>query len=235
LSDLATKTSIWTEVAVISADLGRGDRCALTRLYDVAAPRLLRYAETLTRNRADAEDAMQSALVKVARKPKQLANADKPWAYLVRVVRNEALKVIGRRKPIASLASLLQAWRPVECPLEQQESREKVQEAVAKLPAEQAEVVVLKIWEQFTFAEIADLIDESPNTAASRYRYALEKLARHLQPLVDSARADIDQPVHKSPTSKSPTDKTNGAASSDALKAAKSAIGRSSRQEVPRV
>lgn len=220
---------------MISADLGRGDRCALTRLYDVAAPRLLRYAETLTRNRADAEDAMQSALVKVARKPKQLANADKPWAYLVRVVRNEALKVIGRRKPIASLASLLQAWRPVECPLEQQESREKVQEAVAKLPAEQAEVVVLKIWEQFTFAEIADLIDESPNTAASRYRYALEKLARHLQPLVDSARADIDQPVHKSPTSKSPTDKTNGAASSDALKAAKSAIGRSSRQEVPRV
>jgi hypothetical protein len=118
----------------------------------------------------------------------------------------------------------------VECPLEQQESREKVQEAVAKLPAEQAEVVVLKIWEQFTFAEIADLINESPNTAASRYRYALEKLARHLQPLVDSARADIDQPVHKSPT-----DKTNGAASSDALKAAKSAIGRSSRQEVPRV
>ena len=220
---------------MISADLGRGDRCALTRLYDVAAPRLLRYAETLTRNRADAEDAMQSALVKVARKPKQLANADKPWAYLVRVVRNEALKVIGRRKPIASLASLLQAWRPVECPLEQQESREKVQEAVAKLPAEQAEVVVLKIWEQFTFAEIADLIDESPNTAASRYRYALEKLARHLQPLVDSARADIDQPVHKSPTSKTPTDKTNGAAGSDALKAAKTAIVRSSGQEVPRV
>ena len=89
----------------MAVDLGNGDRSALTRLYDVAAPRLLRYAETLTRNRADAEDAMQSALVKIARKPKQLANADKPWAYLVRVVRNEALKVIGRRKPIASLAA----------------------------------------------------------------------------------------------------------------------------------
>ncbi|MDA0282691.1 MAG: sigma-70 family RNA polymerase sigma factor [Planctomycetota bacterium] len=178
----------------MSADLGRGDRSALTRLYDLTAPRLLRYAETLTRNRADAEDALQSALVKVARKPKQLAKADKPWAYLVRMVRNEALKVIGRRRPISSLASLLQAWRPVECPLEQQESREKVQQAVAKLPAEQAEVVVLKIWEQFTFAEIAELISESPNTAASRYRYALEKLSRHLQPLVDSARADMDAP-----------------------------------------
>ena len=163
----------------------------MTRLYDMAAPRLMRYAETLTRNRADAEDALQSALVKVARKPKQLAQADKPWAYLVRVVRNEALRLINRRRPMASLASLLQAWRPTDCPLEQRESREQVQQAVAKLPPEQAEVVVLKIWEQFTFAEIADLIDESPNTAASRYRYALEKLSRHLQPLVEPARANL--------------------------------------------
>jgi RNA polymerase sigma-70 factor, ECF subfamily len=168
---------------------------------------------------------MQSALVKVARKPKQVANADKPWAYLVRVVRNEALRVIGRRKPIASLASLLQVWRPVDCPLEQQESREKVQQAVARLPAEQAEVVVLKIWEQFTFAEIAELIHESPNTAASRYRYALEKLSRHLQPLVDSARADIGPP------SAAKEDSTND----ESQKPAKSKSGRSSRQEVPRV
>ena len=209
----------------MAADLENGDRSALTRLYDVAAPRLLRYAETLTRNRADAEDAMQSALVKVARKPKQVANADKPWAYLVRVVRNEALRVIGRRKPIASLASLLQVWRPVDCPLEQQESREKVQQAVARLPAEQAEVVVLKIWEQFTFAEIAELIHESPNPAASRYRYALEKLSRHLQPLVDSARADIGPP------SAAREDSTND----ESQKPAKSKSGRSSRQEVPRV
>jgi RNA polymerase sigma-70 factor (ECF subfamily) len=225
LSDPATKKSIWSEVAAMAADLENGDRSALTRLYDVAAPRLLRYAETLTRNRADAEDAMQSALVKVARKPKQVANADKPWAYLVRVVRNEALRVIGRRKPIASLASLLQVWRPVDCPLEQQESREKVQQAVARLPAEQAEVVVLKIWEQFTFAEIAELIHESPNTAASRYRYALEKLSRHLQPLVDSARADIGPP------SAAKEDSTND----ESQKPAKSKSGRSSRQEVPRV
>jgi RNA polymerase sigma-70 factor, ECF subfamily len=200
LSDLATNTSIWKEVAAVSADLGRGDRSALTRLYDLTAPRLLRYAETLTRNRADAEDAMQSALVKVARKPKQLANADKPWAYLVRVVRNEALK-------------------------EQQESREKVQQAVAKLPAEQAEVVVLKIWEQFTFAEIAELISESPNTAASRYRYALEKLSRHLQPLVDSARADIN----------SPEQTTNVAIESQSPEVMKAMTDRSIRQEVPRV
>lgn len=173
--------SIWTEVAAIANDLGHGDRSALTRLYDVGAPRLLRYADTLTRNRADAEDAVQSGLVRIAKKPQRLAEADKPWAYLVRVIRNEALKIVQRRRKGVSLASIIQTWRPTECELELAETREQVQQAVGKLPAEQAEVVALKIWEEFTFAEIAELIGESPNTAASRYRYALEKLSRSLQ------------------------------------------------------
>jgi len=41
---------------------------------------------------------------------------------------------------------------------------------------------VLKIWEDMTFAEIASVLDESPNTVASRYRYALQKLDNYLRP-----------------------------------------------------
>lgn len=177
----SSSETIWTEVTAIARTLGSGDRSAMTRLYDVTAPRLLRYAMALTRNRADGEDSVQSALVRIARKPQLLANADRPWAYLVRVVRNEALKIVERRRPILSLSKLLQAWRPDECPLEQEESRALVQKAVRRLPPEQAEVIVLKIWEEFTFAEVADLVGESPNTVASRYRYAIEKLERSLQ------------------------------------------------------
>jgi RNA polymerase sigma-70 factor (ECF subfamily) len=54
-----------------------------------------------------------------------------------------------------------------------------------KLPPAQSEVVVLKIWEGMTFAEIGEVLGESPNTAASRYRYALQKLTHFLQPLAD--------------------------------------------------
>jgi len=60
-----------------------------------------------------------------------------------------------------------------------------VREAVATLPPSQSEVIVLKIWEGLTFAEIAEVLDESPNTAASRYRYALQKLSQSLQPLLE--------------------------------------------------
>ena len=179
---------IWTTVAGIAMDLREGNRSALTRLFDLAGPRLLRYAEMLTKNRADAEDAFQSAMVRVARKPQQFAEAENPWAYLVQIVRNEAIKTINRKRVSSSLQQMLNAWRAPECLVEQSESRELIQEAIRKLPTEQAEVVVLKIWEGFTFAEIATLINESPNTAASRYRYALEKLSRFLQPLAEEVR-----------------------------------------------
>jgi RNA polymerase sigma-70 factor (ECF subfamily) len=47
---------------------------------------------------------------------------------------------------------------------------------LAKLPVEQREVIVLKIWHEHTFEEIGGLLDLSPNTAAGRYRYGMQKL-----------------------------------------------------------
>ena len=47
---------------------------------------------------------------------------------------------------------------------------------LAKLPIEQREVIVLKIWHRCTFDEIGTVLDISPNTAAGRYRYGLHKI-----------------------------------------------------------
>jgi RNA polymerase sigma-70 factor (ECF subfamily) len=40
------------------------------------------------------------------------------------------------------------------------------------------EVVILKVWGELTFAEIAEALDIPANTAASRYRYGLEELRK---------------------------------------------------------
>jgi RNA polymerase sigma-70 factor (ECF subfamily) len=47
---------------------------------------------------------------------------------------------------------------------------------LAGLPQDQREVIVLKIWHDHTFEEIGELLGISPNTAAGRYRYGLQKL-----------------------------------------------------------
>jgi RNA polymerase sigma-70 factor (ECF subfamily) len=77
------------------------------------------------------------------------------------------------------------AAKPEGAPLfistpEQGERQAAIEAALRELPKEQAEVLVMKIWGQLSFPQIAAALDTSPNTAASRYRYALAKLREAL-------------------------------------------------------
>ena len=162
--------------------------CALGGLYDATASRLVRYASTLTRQRDDAEDAVQAALVRIALRPGLLARARYPWAYLLKITRNEALNIVRRRRPIRPLTRPdARVWSDPPTHGEE-EIHQLVRLALRKLPTTQAEVVVLKIWEEMTFAEVGEILGQSPNTAASRYRYALQKLSQHLHSVVEEVR-----------------------------------------------
>ena len=154
---------------------------ALGGLFDLTSRRLVRYATTITRNQHDAEDAVQTALAKVAGDPHLLHQADRPWPYLLRMVRNEALQSLRKRRRYSYLADLSDLL--TRCPvdqLEQEDTHRRVWTALRSLPTAQSEVVVLKIWEEMTFAQIAEVLEVSPDTAASRYRYAMAKLTRTL-------------------------------------------------------
>ena len=65
-------------------------------------------------------------------------------------------------------------------PVEGDERRAAIETALARLPEEQREVLVLKIWGELTFVQIAAQLEVSPNTAASRYRYALGALRKEM-------------------------------------------------------
>jgi len=154
---------------------------ALGVLFDLTAHRLVRFAATLTHHQQDAEDAAQAALTRLAGHPQRLAGLARPWAYLLRMVRNEVLASARHQQhcsPAGSLADLV-----TQCPVdesEREESHRAVWAALRALPPEQAEVVVLKIWEEMTFAQIGEILDISPNTVASRYQYAMAKLTPRL-------------------------------------------------------
>jgi RNA polymerase sigma-70 factor (ECF subfamily) len=161
-------------------ELARRGPSALGVLYDLTSLRLLRYALTLTRNHEDAEDALQAAMVRITLKPQALSQAKCPWAYFLRIVRNEAITIVRRRKPVVRLSQFTVPTIEDESALDDEELRHHVRRAVRRLPPAQGEVVVLRIWEDMTFLEIATVLDQSPNTVASRFRYALEKLTRML-------------------------------------------------------
>ncbi|HZO86113.1 MAG TPA: sigma-70 family RNA polymerase sigma factor, partial [Verrucomicrobiae bacterium] len=68
----------------------------------------------------------------------------------------------------------------------ERESGETAEERAAmlcleRLPKDQREVIILKVWHEYTFEEIGELLEISPNTAAGRYRYGLQKMKSCLE------------------------------------------------------
>jgi RNA polymerase sigma-70 factor (ECF subfamily) len=154
---------------------------ALGGLYDLTATRLVRFATTITRNQQDAEDAVSTVLLRVVAAPRLIHDARAPWSYLLRMVHNESLVILRKRRRWSLARGLYDLWTTTRVDeLEREESMREVWKALRALPTEQSEVVVLKVWEELTFQQIGEVLEISPATAASRYRYALVKLSKTL-------------------------------------------------------
>ena len=152
----------------------------LARLYDDHAPALFRFLMALTGHEADTRDLLQELFLRAARRPAEEVWRD-PAAWLFRAARNLHTDFTRRRGTRERALSRL-AQQPV-LPADEETPPLCTATALASLPDDQRAVVHLKIWERLTFARIAEVLDIPAHTAASRYRYALEKLrASLLQP-----------------------------------------------------
>ena len=107
--------------------------------------------------------------------------AMEPVAYLYRSVRSrilDAQRAARRRVKREIDAAAAEPFLDPACGT--LETREAVEAALAILPREQAEIVLMKVWGRLTFPQIAQALDINLNTAASRYRYGLEALRKQL-------------------------------------------------------
>lgn len=140
-------------------------------LYQTKAAELILYGRALGLSHGEAEDVLQDtfiALLKLGERPNQ------PAHYCVRAFRNRALNY--RRSLWRRLSREWESLRWFERIPEEGPDERQAMQALAELPREQREVIVLKIWHEYTFEEIGALLAVSPNTAGGRYRYGLQKL-----------------------------------------------------------
>ncbi len=160
-----------TDDRYLLAALAGGDMEALGRLYDAYARPVYHLLLARVADRETAEDLLQEVFMALLDQGRKAARIRNLPAYLFAIARRKASQSRNHRPPTDNLDNLQLVdvgTNPAEAVA--------VREALNELPTEQREVVVLKIWHDLTFEEIGQALQISPNTAASRYRYAMEKL-----------------------------------------------------------
>src|SRR5580698_9177672 len=136
------------------------------RLYVSKAPELILYGRALGLSHSEAEDVLQETFLALSQRA---AEPDLPEHYCMRSFRNRAINY--RRGLWRRLAREWESLRWFERSPEESPAEREAMRCLATLPCEQREVIVLKIWHEYTFEQIGDLLEISPNTAAGRYRY----------------------------------------------------------------
>ena len=164
----------------------------IERLYDEHAQALFAFLLNFTRDEDDTRDVMQEVFVKLARQPELLRGARDERAFLLRLAHNAAIDLMRRRSTRARNQEqfgleMVSPFAPGTDP-DEAAFRAELSTALGELPPDQRAVVHLKLWEGLTFEQIATTLEIPLNTAASRYRYGLDKLRGRLRPLYEEIK-----------------------------------------------
>jgi RNA polymerase sigma-70 factor, ECF subfamily len=144
--------------------------------YEAKAAALILYGRALGLSHGEAEDVVQETFMALMQRDEL---PREPEHYFLRSFRNRALNY--KRSLWRRLTREWESRRWFEKTADESPVERAAMEQLAALPPEQREVIVLKIWNRCTFEEIGELLDISPNTAAGRYRYGLQKIKSHLE------------------------------------------------------
>lgn len=164
----------------------------IERLYDEHAQALFAFLLNFTRNEDDTRDVLQEVFVKLARQPDLIRAARDERALLIRLAHNAAIDLMRRRSTRARNQEqfgqeMASPFAPGDAP-DEAAFRTELSVALGELPPDQRAVVHLKLWEGLTFEQIAAALEIPLNTAASRYRYGLDKLRTRLRPIYEEIK-----------------------------------------------
>ena len=171
-----------------AADHGKIDPATVADLYARYGAELQRFLVGLLRDSQLAADTLQATFVKLAEQGHQ-SREDSRKGWLFRVAYNEAM-LLRRRQAVDDVARRRIAWgresvgalmaASAETELARAEAVARVQQAISELPADQQQVVRMRIYEEKTFAVIAAELGIPLGTALGRMRTALGKLRTKL-------------------------------------------------------
>ena len=174
-----------------------GGDTAMTQLVGRFERPLFRFLFQLTNDAQLAEDIFQECFLRLHRSRGAYRHGQPLKPYLYRIALNAFHDTRTKRgRPTVSLddpAPLTSPPSPLSCEergsdvSERTETKDQLRAALASLPENEREVVVLRVFEDLTFQEIARIQDIPVPTAKSRMLYALRRMRPALERYMSGA------------------------------------------------
>ena len=156
--------------------IGRGDRNALEKLYDAAAPAVYGMALSILKNEADAEDVLQETFVSVLKSASGYTPQGKPMAWIITIAKNCSYKLRKSNYRYLSMDDHVHFSSNLLSP----EDRLLLESCMQQLSEEERQIVVLFAVAGCTHGQIAQMLQIPQSTVRSKYHRALKKLREAL-------------------------------------------------------
>lgn len=167
------KEEVFSETEVIER-IKKGDREAYQEIVSLYMKRAYYIALGFVHNPQDALDISQEAFIKAFRKIKRfdIQKPFFPWFY--RLLRNLCIDYLKQRSKRAEVP--LNGVQVLKTEKDDREMKEVLWKGIDSLPMEQKEVILLRYFQQFSYQEIADIMEKPVGTVMSSLYYAKKRL-----------------------------------------------------------
>ncbi len=163
--------------------LQKGENSAFAWLYEKYKTPVYLYCLRLLREEQSAEDAAHDTFLKISSGIHSLANPQSLRAWIFRIARNEVMQMLRKTRRNGSIdtGDVWDEETPFE-KYEQVETQELVRQSLDRLKTEYREVLVLREYEQLSYAEIAEVTGATESSVKSRIFKARKALLKKLTP-----------------------------------------------------
>jgi RNA polymerase sigma factor (sigma-70 family) len=176
------KDQSWTDEDILKAHNTGDVESAFKMILAVYKQRLYWHVRKIVVNHDDADDAVQSAFIKIWKNLSGFKRQSKLSTWMYRIATNEALQLLRSKRPNISIDEDLSKdvvdLNGVD--LDGDEIEEKLQLALLNVPNKQRLVFNMKYFQELKYEEISDILGTSVGALKASYHLAVKKIEKYL-------------------------------------------------------
>ena len=152
--------------------IANGDKQPLGVIYDYMARDIYVTALTITKNHADAEDALQDTMLQIVKYASSYRQGTNPCAWILTIARHRALDIVRRRRWIVPLDDSVFSDAPIST------DTDEALALLERLNSTERQLIVFRLYQELPYSDIAKIMNISTVAAQKRYQRALQKLKK---------------------------------------------------------